>query len=312
VNLNTAAAAGAGSTYKLFTATAALQSGTTMDFTRTTDDPYVSRVYKHNGGTTGAPYVVHNVGHYPATLNMAEALVRSSNTYFVALEDHLGSIDGPVHSAQQLGLSSLTDDVARTFTSGRLGSFTLGPVATSPLALADAYATIFSGGTRCDPTPITAVLAADGSPWRGSDGALPDVGTHCTPNVVPAGLAHTLTQVLRADVESDIGTATRANIPGHEIAGKTGTSQNNFSVAFVGSTPGYTASVMVENPNAAQDVGGFGGGKGAQIWHDAMAPILAAGPTGSFPPADAQYLGRLARSTGSGCSFQIGNLQLTC
>jgi membrane peptidoglycan carboxypeptidase len=312
VNLNASAAAGSGSTYKLFTATAALESGYALDFTQTTSDPYVSRVYKQNGGTSGAPYVVQNVGHYPATLNMAEALVRSSNTYFVGLEDRLGSIDGPVHAAQQLGLSSVTDEIASSFISGRFGSFTLGPIPTSPLALADAYATIFSGGTRCDPTPVTAVLASDGSPLTGSNGAPLDVGTHCTAGVVPAGLAHTLSQVLRGDVESTIGTATRANIPGHQIAGKTGTSQNNFSVAFVGSTPEYTASVMVENPNTLQDVGGFGGGKGAQIWHDAMTPILSAGPTASFPPADAHYLGQLARVRGSSCTFQVGNLQLPC
>jgi membrane peptidoglycan carboxypeptidase len=312
VNLNTSAAAGSGSTYKLFTATAALESGYAVDFTQTTSDPYVSRVYKKNGGTAGAPYVVQNAGHYPATLNMAEALVRSSNTYFVGLEDHLGSIDGPVHAAQQLGLSSMTDEIANSFISGRFGSFTLGPIPTSPLALANAYATIFSGGTRCDPTPVTAVLTSDGSPLTGPNGAALDVGTHCTRGVVPAGLAHTLSQVLRGDVESTIGTATRANIPGHQIAGKTGTTQNNFSVAFVGSTPEYTASVMVENPDTAQDVGGFGGAKGAQIWHDAMAPILSARPTASFPAADAHYLGRLAQVSGSTCTFQVGDLPLPC
>jgi len=113
-------------------------------------------------------------------------------------------------------------------------------------------------------------------------------------------------------VESDIGTARSAAIPGHEISGKTGTSQSNVSVAFVGSTPEYTASVMVENPNFAQDVGGFGGDKGAQIWHDAMLPILSGHPTADFPPADRRYLGRLAGLSGGGCTFRVGNLQQPC
>jgi membrane peptidoglycan carboxypeptidase len=60
----------------------------------------------------------------------------------------------------------------------------------------------------------------------------------------------------------------------------------NYSVAFVGYTPQYTASVMVLNPKRNQDVGGFGGGKGATIWHDAMAPILEGQPMVPFPPAD--------------------------
>ena len=311
IPLNDKAAAGSGSTYKLFTAAYALQHGYPFDFTQTTSDPYTSSVYKRNGGTHGAPYTVSNAGHYPATLTMADALVESSNTYFVGLEDHLGAIDGPVHTAQQMGLYSLTDADAQSLIADRAGSFTLGPIPTSPLALASAYATVFSGGTRCAPTPVTAVLGPDGSPVT-VNGTPVDTGTHCTPGVLPPALAHTITQVLRGDVESTIGTATRANIPGHEIAGKTGTSQNNYSVAFVGSTPEYTASVMVENPDHNQDVGGFGGGKGAQIWHDAMLPILSAGPTADFPPADAQYLGGLARQTGGGCTFSVGNLQLPC
>jgi membrane peptidoglycan carboxypeptidase len=94
--------------------------------------------------------------------------------------------------------------------------------------------------------------------------------------------------MLRKDVEPGFSgqTASRAYIPGHQIAGKTGTSQENYSVAFVGYTPQYTASVMVLNPKENQDVGGFGGGKGATIWRDAMAPILTGAPMVPFAPAD--------------------------
>ena len=59
-----------------------------------------------------------------------------------------------------------------------------------------------------------------------------------------------------------------------------------MSVAFVGYTPEITASVMVFNPKVNQNVGGFGGGKGATVWHDAMAPILEARGSSDFPPAD--------------------------
>jgi membrane peptidoglycan carboxypeptidase len=245
-------------------------------------------------------------------MNMADALVRSSNAYFLGLEDALGAVDGPVHMAQAMGNTSITDQVAAKYIRGKLGSFTLGPEGTSPLALAGAYATVFSCGTQCNPTPVTAVLGADGKPLVGKDGKPLDTGLHCRPDVLPAPVAHTIAQVLRGDVESGLGTATRADIPGHEIAGKTGTSQNNVSVAFVGSTPEYTASVMVENPDSAQDVGGFGGGKGAQIWHDAMLPILSAQPTADFPPADPAYLGSLARISDGTCTFSIGRLQLPC
>ena len=139
--LNVVASQGAGSTYKVFVAAAALEQGIPPWNTITTSDPYVSHVYKKLGGTVGAPYVVQNAGRYPPTLTMVEALVRSSNTYFVALEDQLGSVEGPVRMAQRMGLFSL-DPVADEVIADRRGSFTLGAEATSPLALASAYSTL--------------------------------------------------------------------------------------------------------------------------------------------------------------------------
>jgi membrane peptidoglycan carboxypeptidase len=102
---------------------------------------------------------------------------------------------------------------------------------------------------------------------------------------VPPAVATTLNQILIGDTASPIGTGTRAAIPGHDIAGKTGTSQDRFSVAFVGYTPQYAASVMVLNPKRNQDVGAYGGRGAAPIWHDAMLPILSAQPAVPFPPA---------------------------
>jgi membrane peptidoglycan carboxypeptidase len=125
VNLNTAVSAGAGSTYKVFTAAAALEQGYGAHYTITTPQPYVSKVYKKNGGTTGAPYVVSNVGNnYPDTLDMTKALVMSSNTYFVGLEDALGSVEAPVRTAQAMGLRSI-DPVAQQIIDQKRGSFTL-------------------------------------------------------------------------------------------------------------------------------------------------------------------------------------------
>lgn len=79
---------------------------------------------------------------------------------------------------------------------------------------------------------------------------------------------------------------TRAYVPGHQIAGKTGTTQNNYSATFVGYTPRYAASVMVLNPRENQDVGGYGGGRPATIWNDAMTPILQATPMAAFSSAE--------------------------
>jgi membrane peptidoglycan carboxypeptidase len=280
VNLNVAASQGAGSTYKVFVAAAALERGFPPWHTITTSDPYVSQVYR-NGS---APYVVQNVGEgYPNTLTMTEALIRSSNTYFVALEDQLGSVEGPVRTAQRMGLFSL-DPVADEVIAEKRGSFTLGPEATSPLALASAYSTLGASGTQCAPTPLTELLDRNGEPLTDSDGAPLPTGTKCTPDAVPPAIATTLNQILVGDTALPIGTGTRAAIPGHQIAGKTGTSQNRFSVAFVGYTPRYAASVMLLNPKQNQDIGGYGGRLAAPIWHAAMLPVLTAEPPALFPP----------------------------
>jgi membrane peptidoglycan carboxypeptidase len=284
-NLNEAPSRGAGSTYKVFVAAAALARGYSTEYTLTAASPYVSRVYKKDGG----PYDVRNAGNYRATLDLTTALYQSSNTYFLALEDALGSVEEPVRMAEAMGLYKFgPEGLAQQVIDENRGSFTFGPDATSPLALASAYSTLAASGTQCDVVPVTAVLDSAGEPLRGDDGDPLPMGPKCTPEAIPSGVADTLNQMLRKDVEpgNPGQTAPRAYIPGFQIAGKTGTTQNANSVAFVGYTPEIAASVMVFNPKENEDVGGFGGGKGATIWRAAMEPILTARGSGVFPPAD--------------------------
>ncbi|SNR38036.1 penicillin-binding protein [Blastococcus mobilis] len=287
VNLNVVPSRGSGSTFKVFTAAAALEQGYSKHYTLTTANPYVSRVYKDGAG----PYDVPNVGsNYPNTLDMEKALYMSSNTYFLALEDKLGSVEGPVRMAQRMGMhfDAPNQYPADTIIAENRGSFTFGTDAVSPLDLASAFSTLAASGTQCDPTPITGILDRNGAPVKNDEGKPVYAGNSCTPEAVPAGVANTLNQMLRKDVEPGYSgqTASRAYVPGHEIAGKTGTINNNASVTFVGYTPQYAASVLVFNSAADKSVGGFGGGKGATIWHDAMAPILTGQPVTPFPPED--------------------------
>jgi membrane peptidoglycan carboxypeptidase len=285
VVLNDAYSQGAGSTYKTFVAAAALERGFSQYYTLTTSDPYVSRVYRDGSGA----YDVRNAGRYSATLDLERALYQSSNTYFLALEDALGSVEAPVRMAEAMGMNFVSPS-GDTIVEENHGAFTFGPYPTSPLDLASAYNTLAANGTQCDPSPVAQILDRAGQPLTNADGqpVVLSPEQRCTPEAIPTGVATTLNQMLRKDVEPGFSgqTGSRAFVEGHQIAGKTGTSQENYSVAFVGYTPQYTASVMVLNPKQNQDVGGFGGGKGATIWHDAMAPILTGQPLVPFPPAD--------------------------
>jgi len=296
VNLNVAAAAGAGSTFKVFTAAAALSEGFGSQYTLNVPQPYTSRVFKKNGGTRGAPYVVSNDNPgYAATYNMTSGLVASANTYFVGLEDALGSVAKPVQTAQAMGMHfdhpqnlaecrNECDDYGTYIAENELGSFTLGPLATSPLDLASAYGTIAASGTHCEPTPVTAILDRFGKPLTKADGTVIDTGDHCTAEAIPAGVADTLANMMVGVITG--GTGRRAAIPGHVVAGKTGTTQDNKTAAFVGITRDYAVSVMYFDPTGQVLVGGHGGGTPAQIFHDAMAPILAGQPNNPFPPPD--------------------------
>ncbi|SFP16177.1 Membrane carboxypeptidase (penicillin-binding protein) [Geodermatophilus dictyosporus] len=300
VVLHAAASKGAGSTYKVFTAAAALEAGIPASTVISTPgNQYTSRVFR--GPSCGGDreqgngmYCVQNVGNYPDTLDMVGALVRSSNTYFLALEDRLGSVEGPVRMAERMGMNfdQPTQNSADEIIDGNFGSFTLGAEATSPLDLVTAYATLGAQGTQCDPVPVVQVLDRAGQPLTREDGQ-PVVtdGGNCTPNAIPPNVANTLANILVGDTASPEGTGTRAAIPGHAIAGKTGTSQGRDSVAFVGVMPEYAASVMVFNPKQQQDVGGYGGNMPATIWRNAFAPYLADKPTSAFAPSDPALLG---------------------
>jgi membrane peptidoglycan carboxypeptidase len=231
---------------------------------------------------------------YKATYDMTSALVASTNTYYVALEDALGSIAPIVQTSEAMGMTYPAAKTVTQFTADQIiktnsGTFTLGAQATNPLDLATAYATVAAGGTRCTPTPVTAVLDQNGQPLKDAKGNPYDTGDHCTPNAIPAGVANTLANMMTG-VVSPAGTGRKAIIPGHTIGGKTGTTQGNNEAAFGGILTNYALAIQYFDPDTnlktKKPVGGVGGGVPAQIFHDAMAPILANQPDHPFPPAD--------------------------
>jgi membrane peptidoglycan carboxypeptidase len=291
VNFNVVPQAGSGSTYKVFTAAYALSQGFGSGYKIYAPQPYTSHVYKNWDSTLGraVPYTVSNDDpYYKSVYDMTGALVASANTYFVALEDALGSVTGPIKMSEAMGMhydNPVTQESAASMIKAQRGPFTLGFNATSPLDLATAYATVGASGTRCDPVPVTKVLDQNGKPLKDSDGKVIDTGNRCKKNAIPAGVANTLINMLTG-VVSPAGTGRRAIIPGHTIAGKTGTTQDNKTAAFVGVTPDYAVSVMYFDPHGKVYVTGVGGGIPASMFHDTMAPILANQPNKPFPAPD--------------------------
>ena len=72
------------------------------------------------------------------------------NTFFVQLEQRTGLCE-PYELAKAMGV-----ELHRPRTRERVPSFTLGVADTSPLEMAEAYATFAARGKHCDSRPVTA------------------------------------------------------------------------------------------------------------------------------------------------------------
>jgi len=312
--LFTKAYAGAGSTYKYFTALAALKAGVPTDYSLTT---------ANNEWTTkncplqddNKAYVAHNAGHYPDTEPLERALPASSNTYFVAMEDQLFGCDiAPiVNTATGLGMNFLNNPqldsdgkptgrtIAQSIIAGRQPTFTLGQDSTSVLELTGAFAALANDGVFCPPIPVKSVTDSTGKPVTLK--AHPGCSRQFTPYV-----ARTLVNVMTNDTHSGYGTARRffydwyAN--GHSpVAGKTGTNnsskydpvtkkfvddEGNSALWFVGITPNLVSAAALVNPESPTqriaDVPGISesnsgtdifGAYASKFWLQAYGPTLS-------------------------------------
>ncbi|WP_447039616.1 transglycosylase domain-containing protein [Streptomyces sp. DSM 118878] len=109
---------------------------------------------------------------------------------------------------------------------------TLGSMGASPLEMAGVYATLDNHGKKVTPALVASVDHKD----RTVD--LPDpIGEQ----VVKRGTADSITSVLTGVVDDGTGSAVRN--PAQDVAGKTGTSDDNKSAWFTGYTPKLVTSV---------------------------------------------------------------------
>jgi membrane peptidoglycan carboxypeptidase len=285
---------GAGSVFKIFTSAAALANGVAGLDTPLPNPP--SQCFPLPG--TRNCYTVHNDGTYSDPITLATGLATSPNTAFVGLEQQVG-MPAVIDMASRLGLRTTmkTNDSGKTPSPGApqqsqtqtqyfqdKPSFTLGNSPVSPLELANVPATLMSGGMWCPPTPILSVTDATGQPVP--------VTTQPCEQAISGDIATTLMTGLSQDTVSGT-TAASARAAGWHRAdiGKTGTTQNSESVAFVGGTDKYAVSSLVFAdgsepgelcPGTPVHIGkcghgAFGGTVAAPPYFRAMKAILGSG-----------------------------------
>ncbi|MEW2378388.1 transglycosylase domain-containing protein [Micromonospora sp. NPDC047812] len=247
----------AGSTFKLFTMLAALEAGKPLATGFDAPSRLPTRYAAEGEGSCDGRWCPANAN--PEWMDgyrmMWDGFGRSVNTYFVWLAEQVGQ-EKVVEMAKRLGITFRADADA-TFAENDAadwGSFTLGVTATTPLDLANAYATVAAEGTYCAPLPVVSVTAADGQ-------RVP-VGDPSCRRVLDADVARAATDAARCPVgqqsasgQCNGGTATSVNriLDGRPVAGKTGSSEKNATETFVGFTPQVAVAGIAANPDDPTD-----------------------------------------------------------
>jgi penicillin-binding protein 1A len=256
----------AGSTFKTFVLTAAVERGMNPYATR-----YLSAPFHYDLGD-GQVWNVHTYeGTYDGKETVSTALVRSDNTVFARLTVDVGP-RRVAAVAHRMGISSPLEPVP---------SIGLGVNDVSVLEVASAYSTLARLGIRRDAYAIRKVVLPNGK-------ADPRWGPSKPERVVPRGVARTVDRVLQDNVERGTGVAAQIGRP---AAGKTGTTEHFTDAWFTGFTRRLTTSVWVGYYGRnvpMRHVHGIavqGGSFPAQIWARFMRPATARWKPKAFPPA---------------------------
>lgn len=226
-----------------------------------------------NRKACGQPnFIPHNFDNeYVGETTLASATARSDNSVFTQLG--LSPQVGTKRIAEMAHAAGIQTPISVNC-SMILGGLTTG---VSPLEMAHAYETFAEGGRRVyDP-----ILGSPGEgpigisevycPLMKCRGKRKLVATPHYRRVMPTAVADAVHSLLEGVTHG--GTGTAAAIPGVDVVGKTGTTNNEGDAWFVGWTPQITTAVWVGFPNALKPMltqaGGnpvTGGTFPAEIW----------------------------------------------
>lgn len=207
-------------------------------------------------------------GSFMGNIPIRTALELSRNVPAVKLGRAVG-VDQIIEVSRTLGIKSPMQPVT---------SLPLGAVDLTPMEMAGAYATFASNGWYSPSTFIVQVTDSTGN-----------VLLDNTPRpqlVLDPWAAASLTDVLQGVIAR--GTGTNAQI-GRPAAGKTGTTDSQRDVWFVGYVPQLSTAVWIGNDNYAPlgSSGATGGTLAAPVWRDFMQQALVNVPVEGFKrPSD--------------------------
>jgi len=257
-----------GSTFKIYTYTAAIASRKFNMITPILDAPLVFPTW---GGVSGfQPYIPLNYDlKYHGVLPLKMAMGNSMNIPAIKTELRVG-IPNVLDMARRMGVTHLTmpDDNYSL-------SLTLGGYEVTPIDMATGAATLADMGTRHMPAPIVSIKDASGRDVFNYD---PSKNTF---QAVSPEVAYIIAAIMSDDKNRclEFGCHGDLTLPGRQVAAKTGTTQlfkDNWTLGF---TPTLATAVWIGNPdNTPLSHNSTGIVGAAPIWHKFMQQALAATP----------------------------------
>jgi penicillin-binding protein 1A len=223
-------------------------------------------------------------GAFLGPITMREALIHSRNPVAVQLALRVG-LDSMVAIAHRGGIESPVAAVPAS---------ALGASVVRPLDYVAAYSVWANLGSTVEPRLVTHVDDATGKTVFQRAASVPQ-------SVIDPRIAFIVRDMMRDAAERGTGAPARRAVPANiPIAGKTGTTNDNVDVWFMGMTPDLVAGVWLgfDKPKTIAP-GVAGGSLAAPIWGEMMAKYYAGRPAPSpWVPPLGMITAELDRATG--------------
>ena len=245
-----------GSTFKLFTYTAALRFGMTPE------DTISARERCYNDGWPPKRFCIPGTG---GAMTLKDALTRSINTAAVATAEKVG-FPRVIDTARRLGI---TGDI------GEYPSMVLGANEKTVLEMTAAYAAINNRGLFVMPTPFEEITGPDGKRLFSRGKTTPPER-----RAVSSDVADAMTVMLQSAVRN--GTGGGAALPDRPVAGKTGTAEGARDLWFIGSIPQLTTAIWFGYDQNWKT--GSSSAQAAYAWGSYMRQVTKDLPVKPFPP----------------------------
>ncbi len=282
-----------GSSFKPFIYSASLEKGFTAASV-IEDEPIVLSAEETGSGQAWQP---HNFeGKYEGPIRMRTALTKSKNMVSIRI-------------LQAIGVNYAQDYITRFGFSAKdhpaYLAMALGAGSVTPWQMAGAYSVFANGGYRVTPYLVDKIVDSNG---KVIEQAKPVVAGNGAPQVIDPRNAFIMTSMMQ-DV-ARIGTAAKARELGrYDLAGKTGTTNNQMDAWFAGYNPTQVAIAWI-GFDQPRSLGGqeTGGHAALPMWIRYMSEALHGTPDQPYPVPDGISSIKINPATGQRVSDSDGGL----